>query len=149
MGEGGGGRQKGSLQVFPMQLLQTQEIALKIFGLLVLTVSPQCCRYSRPYPVPLLNYWTWNKITSQKKSFLWRNLYKIEVMITSFLEILELTYFGHTTTYAVWVIWWNFVNDVIDKNYEAFQMTVILRRPGVVRFADIIKIAIMWTETTF
>ena len=43
---------------------------------------------SRPYQVPFLNYWTWTKKTPQKNCLFWSNPSKIEVMITSLIEIL-------------------------------------------------------------
>ena len=46
-------------------------------------------RISRSYLVPVPNYWTWIKTTPQKKWFFWSNPYKIDVMITSLIEILE------------------------------------------------------------
>ena len=48
--------------------------------------------------MPVSNYWTWTKTTPQKKRFSWSNPYKIEVMLTSLIEILELPNFGHMTT---------------------------------------------------
>ena len=42
-----------------------------------------------------------NQDTPQKKWFFWSNPYKIEVMITSFIEVLELPNFGHMTTSAI------------------------------------------------
>ena len=35
-------------------------------------------------------YWTWTKSTPPKNRFFWLNPYKIEVAITSFIEMLEL-----------------------------------------------------------
>ena len=35
------------------------KIALKTFLLLILTLLPNCCEISRPYLVPVPNYWTW------------------------------------------------------------------------------------------
>ena len=48
-----------------------------------------------------LNPITWTKTTLQKKRFFWSNPYKIEVMITSLLEILELPNFGHMTRFTI------------------------------------------------
>ena len=53
------GMRKGSYQLFPCNI----ELALKTFWLLILTLLPNCCKISRPYLVPVLNYWTWTKIT--------------------------------------------------------------------------------------
>ena len=41
---------------------------------------------------------TWTKSTPQKNWSFWLNPYKIEVMITSLIEMLELANFGHMTT---------------------------------------------------
>ena len=48
-----------------------------------------------------LNPITWTKTTPQKKRFFWSNPYKMEVMITSLLEILELPNFGHMTRFTI------------------------------------------------
>ena len=37
----------------------------------------------------------------KKKWFLWLNPYKIEVMVTSLIEMLELKYFGHMTASTI------------------------------------------------
>ena len=42
-----------------------------------------------------------NQVHLSKKLFFWSNPYKIEVMITSLIEMLELPNFGHMTTSAV------------------------------------------------
>ena len=39
--------------------------------------------------VSVPNYWTLSKTTPQKKRFFWSNPYKIEIMITSLIEMLE------------------------------------------------------------
>ena len=44
------------LSVFPLQLLQPQELAPKTFYLLVLTLLPHWCKISRLYLVPVPNY---------------------------------------------------------------------------------------------
>ena len=68
------------------------------FWLLVLTLLTDWCKISSFYLVPVPNYWTWTKTTPQKKRFFWSNPYKIEVMITSLIQMLELPNFGHMTT---------------------------------------------------
>ena len=65
---------------------------------LFLTLLPHRCKISKPYLVPVSNYWTWTKTTPQKKWFFWSNPCKIEVMITSLIELLELSNFDHMTT---------------------------------------------------
>ena len=42
-----------------------------------------------------------NKDHPSKKGFLWSNPYKIEVMITSLIEMLELPNFSHMTTFKL------------------------------------------------
>ena len=44
---------------------------------LVLILLPHWCKISKPYLVPLLNYWTWTKITPQKSCFLGQILIKL------------------------------------------------------------------------
>ena len=95
------------------------------------------------YLVPVLNYWTWTKTIPQKSSFFWSNPYKIEVMITSLKKCYS---------YQTLVTWSNLQFESRDKillvtsstvimtSHPLFQNTVILRRPGVAMFADIIKI---------
>ena len=60
-------------------------IIIQTFWSLILTL----CKMSRAYQVPVPSYWTWIKYISQKNCFFWENPCKIEVMITSFIEILE------------------------------------------------------------
>ena len=47
------------------------------------------------------NYWILTKSTPQKRWFFWSNPYKIEVVITSFIEMLELSNFGHMNTSTI------------------------------------------------
>ena len=55
--------------------------------LLVLTFSPYSGKISKPYlMLILLNYWIQTKTDPQKNLFFWSNLYKIEVVITSFIK---------------------------------------------------------------
>ena len=42
-----------------------------------------------------------NQDHPSKKGFFWSNPYKIEIMITSFIQMLELANFGHMTTSAI------------------------------------------------
>ena len=46
-------------------------------------------------------FWTWTMSSSQKNRFFWSNLYKIKVMITSPIVILELQNFDQMTTLAI------------------------------------------------
>ena len=89
------------LLVFPLQLLQTYELSLHTFWLLVLTFFPHWHRISNPCLVPVPNYWTWTNTISQINWFLRRNPCKIEVMITSPIDMLEIPNFGHITTSTI------------------------------------------------
>ena len=53
------------------------------------------CKIPSLYLVPVPNHCTSTKTTPQKKWFFWSNRYKIEVVITSLIEMLELPNFGH------------------------------------------------------
>ena len=70
---------------------------------------------------------TLNQDHPLKKCFSWSNSYKIEVMITSLIEMVELTNFGHMTTLTmfIWVTWWNFVGHIMHRNYDV--ITFILK----------------------
>ena len=72
-------------------------ISPKTFWLLVLTLLSHWCKTSRLYLVPVLNYWTSTRSTPQKNWFFWSNSYKIEVMIISLIEMLELPNFSNMT----------------------------------------------------
>ena len=96
-----------------------QKLAPKAFWLLVFILLPHWCKISRLYLVPVPNYWAWSKTTHQKKWFSWSNPYKIEVMITSLLEMLVTKPWSHDHIYnIIWITWENFVGDVIVKNYD-------------------------------
>ena len=56
-----------------------------------LTLLPHWCEIPSLYLMPVPNYWTWTKTAPQKKQFFRSNPYKIEVVITSLTEMLELT----------------------------------------------------------
>ena len=45
---------------------------------------------------------------------MWSNPYKIEVMITSVIEVLQLPSFGHMKE--------NFVGDVMDRDYDVIML---------------------------
>ena len=67
-----------------------------------LTLSTDWWKISSLYVVSVPNYWTLTKSISQKKWFFWSNLYKIEVMITSVIQMQQLPNFGHMTTSMLW-----------------------------------------------
>ena len=50
------------------------------------------------FPLQLLHYWTWTKTAPKKRRFYWSNPYKIEVVITSLIEMPELLNFGQMKT---------------------------------------------------
>ena len=101
IGEDGGGvcgKKAPSPTSFSSVTSGNLRISPKTFWLLVLILLPHWCKISSLYLVPVANYWTWTNNTPQKKQFFWSNSYKIEVMITSFTEMLELPNFDHMTT---------------------------------------------------
>ena len=106
------------------------------------------CKVSRLYLFPVSNYRTWTKTTPQKKQFFWSDPYKIEVMIISLTEMLELTNFGCRTTST---IWFESLDEIflatswtgIMTSKPLFENAVVLGRPGEAIFADIIKIITM------
>ena len=52
----------------------------------------------------------------------------------------------------IWIKRKNFVGDVIDRDHDVItfiQNTIVLRRPGVVIFADIIKIITSFIKHIF
>ena len=107
---------------------------------------------SRSYLVQVLNHWTWTKTTPEKKWFSWSNPFKTEVMITSLIDILELTLVTWPIYDKIKVTWKKFVDSVIVNNYDAinlFKNIFILRRPGVANFAEIIKILTILIEKIF
>ena len=61
-----------------------------------------CYTCLRSYLVSNPNYWTWTSSTPQKKRIFFSNLYKIKVMITSLIVMLELPNFFHMTTFTIW-----------------------------------------------
>ena len=85
-----------------LTLFKIREGAPNTFWLLVLTLLLPWCKISSSYLVSVPNYWTWTKTTPQKKRFFWPNPYKLEVMITCLIEMLELQNFGQMITTTVW-----------------------------------------------
>ena len=93
-----------------------------------------------------------NQDHPSKKCFFWSNPYKIEIMITSLIEMQGLLNFGYMTTSTI-QFESHFVGDVIDINYDLiiffFQNIFILRRPGEAIFADITKIVTSFIKKIF
>ena len=108
----------------------------KSLSLLVLTFLPKWHKISSSYQVPVPNYWTWTKTTPQKKQFLWSNLYKIELMITSLAEILEFANLG-CMTIIIGITWLFFAGDVMDKNFDVinfFSKTIYFKKAWASHF---------------
>ena len=100
-------------------------ISSQIFWLLFLALLAHWRKISSLYLVPVPNYWTSIKTTPQKMRFIWSNLYKIEVVITSLIDrnarITKL--WSHEQIYnIIWIMWWNFVGDVIERNYDVITI---------------------------
>ena len=64
-----------------------------------------------------------NKNDSSKKNVFWSNCYKIEVMITSAIETVELPNFGLMTKSTI-QFEATFVCDVIARNYDIITFTL-------------------------
>ena len=104
-------------------------------------------------PVPY--YWTWTKTTLQKKCFFWSNPHKIEVVITSLMDVLKLPNLGHMTISKIQfescekillVMSWT----EIMMSKPLFQNIFMSRKPSrVAIFADIIKIVNMFIKKIF
>ena len=83
-----------------------------------------------------------------------KNPYKIDVMINSLIEMLELSNSGHMNTSTVWfeslgkILLVTSLTEIMALS-RFFQNTFILWMFRVANFADIIKIATMFIETTF
>ena len=76
------------------------------FLLLVLTLLPHWCEISGLYLVPVPNYSTWTKTTSQKKGFFWLNCYTIEVIITCHRNARVTKLWSHDYIYSIiWITW--------------------------------------------
>ena len=112
---------------------------------------PHLCKISSSYLVSVPNYWTWTKITPQKKPFFWSNPYKIELMINPRNARVTTKLWSHDHIYNI--IWitikfcrWRHGHklDVIT-----FFQIFILRRPGVAIFADTPKWQLFFIKTIF
>ena len=73
---------------------------LRTFWLSLLNLLPHCCKTSRPYLVPVPNYWTWTKTTFQKSQLCWSNPYKIYRILPN----------------RIWVKWCNFIGEIVKRN---------------------------------
>ena len=113
-------------------------------------------KISRPYLVTVPNYWTWKKSISLKKRFFWSDPYKIEVMITSLKEILDLPrvlqlvtwpHLQYNLSNVIKFCWWR--HGLRLRRHNLFQNTSLLRRTRVANFNDIIKILTMFIKKTF
>ena len=108
---GGGGRQNGSPTSFFPVTSTNVGISPQNFLTFNFNHLSHWCKISRPYLVPVPNHWSWTKTTPQKKWYFWSNPYKIEVMITSLIEMLELRLvtwtnlqynMNHVTKFSLW-----------------------------------------------
>ena len=104
------------------------------------SASPKLSKLNRDHP--------------SKKQFFWSNPYKIKVVITSLIEMLQLPNFGHMNTSTMYLESCDKVLLVtsLTENMTSqplFQNTVILRRPGVAIFVDIIKISTRFIKKIF
>ena len=103
-------------------------------------------------PVP--NYWTSTRTTTQKKQFFWSNPYKLEVVITSLIKMLEWPNFGHMNKSTILIESRDEIILVTSRTgvmtpWPLFQNAVILRTPGVAIFVDTIKIITRFIKKIF
>ena len=96
----------------------------------------------------------WNQKHPSKNRFFWLNPYKIKVMLTSLIVMLELPNFRRMTTFTIWfesrdkillVASWT----EIMTSQPLYQNVLTLRRHTVANFADIVKISTMFIKKTF
>ena len=100
---------KNPLTLFKMG--EAKRCSQTVFPLLIcsFTFLPHWCKISRPYLVLVPNYWNQEHL-SNKKKFFSSNPYKIQVIITSLIEMLS--NFGHMTTFirylshVIKICWW-------------------------------------------
>ena len=98
---GGGGQKDFPPTSFSPVTSANVGISPQNFLTVILTLLPHWCKLSRRYLEPVPNYWTWTKAIPHKKQFSSSNPYKIEVMMTSLIEMLELPNFGHMITFTI------------------------------------------------
>ena len=130
------------------------ELAHKTFWLLGLTLLQHWCKFSSLYLASVPNYWTWTQTNPQKNRFFWSNPYKIEVVITSLMEMLQLPNFGHMNTSTILFesrdnILLVTSSAEIMTSQPLFQKSIILKRPEVASFVDIIKILTRFIKKIF
>ena len=100
-GEGGGGKKPPPTTSFSPIISTNVGISLQNFPTFSLNLLPHWHKISRPYRVPVLNCCTSTNTISQKKCFFWSNPYKIVVIRTSLMKMLELPDFDHMTTSTI------------------------------------------------
>lgn len=91
--------------VFLFDIFTNVRVSLQNVLTFIVTLFPHLCIISRSYLVPVPNQWT--KSIPQKKCISWSNLSKIEGMITSLIELPELSNFGHMSMSIVKFDWPN------------------------------------------
>ena len=98
--QNGGGQKSPTCQFFPRDFYKCRDpLKFLTFSFNLFTTLMWNFKGMAIASPKLLNL---NQYHPTKKWFFWSNPYKIEVMITSLIEMLELPNFGHATTLAVW-----------------------------------------------
>ena len=98
---GGGGRGGALAKRFSPATSTNVGVNLQNFLTFSFKTFATLVEISRPFLVPVPNYWAWTKTTPQKKWFFWSNPYKIDVMITFLIEVLQLTNFGYMRIFTI------------------------------------------------
>ena len=136
-------------QFFPCNFYKCRKLAPKTYWILVSTFLLHMYKISRAYIVPVPNYWAPQK----KHGFFCSNPYKIEVVITSLIEMLVTKLLSDKHIYnIIWVTWSNFVGGIIYRDFDVITFIwkySILRRTRVAVFSDVIKIATIFIKAAF
>ena len=90
-----GGSTPASYQFSPCYFYKRKTYPHKTFWILVLNLFPLSREILKPNQLQILTYWTRTNTTPQEKWFFWSKLYKIELIIHSLIEMLELPDFAH------------------------------------------------------
>ena len=102
VGVGGWGGQKDPPTSFSPVISTNVGISPKNVLTFSFNPLPHWCKIPSLYLVPVPNHWTWTKTTPRRKRLFWSNPYKIEVVITSLIEMPQLPNFGHMNTSTIW-----------------------------------------------
>ena len=106
---------------FPPVTSTNAGFSLQNFWLLVSALLPHWPKISRPYLVSVPSYWTWIKSTPQKNWFFWSNSYKIDIIIISVIQMLELPNFGHMTTSWIGLKFSAYWRAALKRGRDLFQ----------------------------